>query len=211
MILVSIGYSVSNPKFSYKHTYYVAVFTELLQHSPTPREDLAELGVNPDLAKYGGTTPFDPGVSLDSPELQTFFNQMSFSKIGIFYLHHLGRLHKDLDRLAPYALLVRPDYYGNYEKSAGFPPSTMSRTFSFWSDWKKKYGPKTIVSFEAPWRHRSPWDCDPLLQETYEGGASSIGTTSTDIGHGGDAASHRNRNHGHHRPSETDIPIQRVV
>jgi hypothetical protein len=154
LVIVSVEYSVSNPRYSYTHTYYVAVFSEILKHSPAPYQDLAELGVNTNLAKYSGTTPFDPSVSLDSPELQTFFNQMSFSKIGIFYLHHLGRLHESLNRTAHYALLVRPDGpggLGNFEKSAGFPPYATSRAFRIWSDWKSKYGPGTIAAFEVLW------------------------------------------------------------
>jgi hypothetical protein len=148
LVVASVEYSVSNPKFSYKNTYYVAVFSEILQHSPAPYQDLTELGLSANLAKYSGTSPFQPSVRLDSPELQSFFDQMSFRKIGIFYLHHLGRLHESLNRTAEFASQLRPIGHGNFEKSAGFPPYSMSRAFSYWSGWKGKYGPKTITSFE---------------------------------------------------------------
>ena len=147
---VSVTYSVSNPKFSYKTTYFTAVFSELLKYSPDIHEDLAELGVNNDLARYAGASPFDQSVpQLSSPEFQTFFDRMSFTKIGIFYLHHLGRLQESLDRTAQSALLVRPDFHGNFDKSAGLPPYQKSHAFSFWSGWKSKYAPKTILSFEV--------------------------------------------------------------
>jgi hypothetical protein len=148
VVLVSAGYSVSNPTFSYKTTYYMAVFTELLKYSPTPSQDLNELGVSTNLAQYRGTTPFEPSVPRDSPEFRNFFDQMSFGKIGIFYLHHPGRLHESLNRTAELALLARPIMLGNFEKSAGLPPYERSRAFSDWSYWKRKYGPKTITSFE---------------------------------------------------------------
>lgn len=149
VVLVSIGYSASNPKYSFKQTYYVAVFTEILSHSPAPDRDMAELGMNPGLAKYSGASPFEPWVRLESQELQNFFDQMSLTKIGMFYLHHLGRLQESLNRTAEFALLVRPELIGNFEKSTGAPPYRKSRAFSFWSNWKKEYGPKTIVSLEV--------------------------------------------------------------
>jgi hypothetical protein len=115
-------------------TYYVAVFSELLKHSPDPRSDVEELGLSPDLAKYAGTHPYQPGAPMTDPAFQrAFFDRMSFGRLAGFYLRHPGRLGTSLDRSAAFALLLRPQSLGNFEKSAGLIGGTRSEAFSHWS------------------------------------------------------------------------------
>jgi len=67
LLLAPIAISLSTPKWIMKHYLYNAVFFELLQNSATPREDLQQLGLNPEFAKYRGTQIFSPGIPVEDP------------------------------------------------------------------------------------------------------------------------------------------------
>ncbi|MFN0171970.1 MAG: hypothetical protein ACKV22_36655 [Bryobacteraceae bacterium] len=128
-------------------TYYVSVFSEMLKHSPDPRADLVDLGLSPDLAKYAGTHPYQPGAPTADPEFQrTFFDHMSFGRLASFYFRHPGRLVASLDRSAAFALLLRPKTLGNFEKSAGLIGGAQSRAFSHWSTLHRLIAPQRLWS-----------------------------------------------------------------
>lgn len=124
-LLVSSAFLRAAPRGSIVDaTYYVAVFTEILPHSPTPGEDLRDLGVDPALARYARTTPYSPGVNINGPELRSgFLDRISFARILKFYLVHPGRLWAALDRSAHFALLLRPGLGVSEAPAFGkFPP-----------------------------------------------------------------------------------------
>jgi len=148
--LASIGYYFATPQGSIvKPTYYVSVFFGILLNSPTPEQDLRELGLPTSLAKYAGTIPYGPASPLNTESLQhDFFDHISFAKIGIYYLTHPSRLLKTFDRDADVALALRPEL-GNFEKASGAVPRQRARANAGWSSWKARLFPNRFLPLLA--------------------------------------------------------------
>lgn len=145
LLLGSGWYFRATPAYLGRHYVYHAVFWEMLRFSPSPEKDLAELKLDPALVKYSGTHVFDPRVPVESPELyQQFFYRISPAKITKFYLKHPIRLYQSVARTSKFALTLRPHYLGNYEKSAGFPPQTLSGSFAAWSRFRGALMPANL-------------------------------------------------------------------
>lgn len=122
-------------------SYFLSVFYAALPGSATPGQDLAELGLDPELAKYIGSAPWDPGAPKNDPAFErAFYDRMSFPKLILFHARHPIRFIGLLNKSAGYAPELRPDL-GNYEKSAGRPPRARSETFCLWSEARKRWSP----------------------------------------------------------------------
>ncbi|MEO8216168.1 MAG: hypothetical protein ABI718_03700 [Acidobacteriota bacterium] len=127
--------------------YHVAVFYELLGHSPNPSSDLRELELDGSLVQYAGTHPWSAKAPTSgNPEFKkAFTSRFRWRRLLVFYLHHPGRLIQSLDRSARAALL-RENALGNFEQDAGNPPRARSRAFAVWSHLREQYGPGHISS-----------------------------------------------------------------
>ena len=69
--------------------HYSAVFFGILAESPNPAQDLAELGLPPDLARFAGRSPYLADSGVDEPAFrQAFFARMNYGKILRFYALH---------------------------------------------------------------------------------------------------------------------------
>lgn len=145
LLAAPIAISWSTPKWIMQHYLYNAVFYELLQNSATPREDLQELGLNPEFAKYGGTNIFSPGIPAEDPAFEAaFFDRIGSGRLGLFYLRHPGRLAGVAQRAAQSAFSQRPAYLGNFEKSCGLAPRARSHSFELWSKLRESGAPRSL-------------------------------------------------------------------
>ncbi len=145
LLVASMAISLSTPKWMMKHFMYNAVFYELLQNSETPREDLRELGLNPELEKYRGTNIFSPGIPVEDPAFEAaFFDRIGSARLGLFYLRHPWRLAGVAQRAAQGAFSQRPSYLGNFEKSCGLGPRAQSQAFQLWSKLRESAAPKSL-------------------------------------------------------------------
>lgn len=124
----------STPRYMREWTYEVAIFWEILGHSPDPARDLQELNLDPSLVRYAGLHVWSPGApSLYDPEFRSsFLDRMSFRRIARFYLTHPMRAWTLFDRVARQALVGRPPL-GNYEQSTGAAPGAVSHKFDLFS------------------------------------------------------------------------------
>src|SRR5688500_9033294 len=124
----------STPRYMREWTYEVAVFWEILGHSPDPARDLQALDLDPALVRYAGLHVWSPGApSIYDPKFRSsFLDRMSFRRIARFYLTHPKRAWALFDRVAGQALVGRPPL-GNYEQSTGVPPRTLSHKFDLYS------------------------------------------------------------------------------
>jgi hypothetical protein len=139
-------YRVAPRDITVKPTLYLSLFYEILPYSPSPRQDLIELGLDPQLVKYSGTRPWADAAPIDEPAFQrSFFDKISFAKMIRFHLAHPIRLLETLDRCARYAPALRPEV-GNYEKSEGRFPWAESHSFNLWSSLRQKYSPGSLSS-----------------------------------------------------------------
>lgn len=114
---------------------YHKVFMELLPDSPNPGQDLADLGLDPAWTTAIGKIAYPPSSPFhDAAFRAAFLERFSYARLVRFYLTHPERLSSAIRRGGLPALRLRHPRFGNFERSAGFPPGAQTRSFAWWSD-----------------------------------------------------------------------------
>ena len=153
-----------SPDFFRRQNLYNSVFHELLPHSPSPRADLEELGLDPELVRWSGTDAFAKGTGMEEPELvENFHGRISQRHLLAFYLRHPMRLASLLVRAASKALPMRPAELGTRVAADGFPERSPAGGHAAWSDLKASLAPAAlpviglVIAFGllSPWLFRS--------------------------------------------------------
>jgi hypothetical protein len=118
---------------------YDMVFSGILPESEDARSDLKALGLDPNYARYSGTLPWSPGTGVADGTLVNALqaNVSSFSLME-FYLMRPARMWRHLQARFPAALSLRPEFCGNFDKSAGRPPGARSNAFALWSGFHER-------------------------------------------------------------------------
>jgi hypothetical protein len=114
---------------------YGAVFLELLPNSPSPAEDLHDIGLDPAWARFAGQAAFPPEFPGEA------FDRLAYGRLVRFYLAHPSRLASLVRRAAPSAFDLRPPALGNFERSTGAPARAKSTSFAFWSGLRSRLAP----------------------------------------------------------------------
>jgi len=113
---------------------YNHMFLAILPESRIPSADLQAFGLEPALAKYSGTGAWSPGSAFhDLVESGVIGNQITHRAIARFYLQHPARIWRHARTLLPIAFSLRPEWCGNFERSAGRPPGARGTAFTLWS------------------------------------------------------------------------------
>jgi len=113
---------------------YNVIFFAILPASPNPRADLKALGLNPEYARYSGTVAWSPGTGVaDGNLVNAIEADVSSFKLMAFYLKRPGRMWQRMAALLPAALSLRPEFCGNFDRSAGRPPGARSYAIALWS------------------------------------------------------------------------------
>lgn len=147
LLLGSLAMYVFAPKQLKEINLYQTVFYGVLKDSPTPEQDLEDLGLPKELAVLAGTNFFTPDTPIPQrdPRLyELFYDRMSHGKIALFYLSHPGRLLAKLEVAAENGMTIRPYYLGTYEKNEGMPRGAIASKFGLWSEWKRTLLPNTL-------------------------------------------------------------------
>jgi hypothetical protein len=147
LLLFSVGIYMTAPKELRVINQYQSVFYGILKDSPTPEQDLRDLGLDPKLAVLANTNYFTPNTPIpqQSEELKRdFYSHISHGKIAMFYVKHPARYWNKLQVTAHNAMNLRPSYLGNYEKAEGLEPGKISSTYSTWSSFKNHVLPHTL-------------------------------------------------------------------
>lgn len=136
----SVWYGRHTPYTLREATIFQVVFDDLLTHSAAPATDAAELRLDPDWVKYTGSNPYAP----DSPLLDSRFrmrllHQTGYRQILRFYVRHPKRLVERIERASLQAWSLRPAF-GNFERSAEHPESSLATQFSLWSRIRGRLG-----------------------------------------------------------------------
>jgi len=133
---LAVWYYSQTPRIGIRYVgLFHTVFHELLQNSPDPGRDMAELGIDPELGRYIGMHAYMKGAPIEDPEFRVrFFDRFGYARLMAFYLRHPARLADRLERAAPAAFRLRPKYLGNFEKVTGAAPRAKSTRFALWSD-----------------------------------------------------------------------------
>jgi hypothetical protein len=125
---------------------YDTLFREILPQSADPARDLAELGLDPSLARHAGRSPYPP----DSPFHDPAFRAQVFPRYGYgsmlrFYARHPRRLATLLSRGARSAFHLRAVGLGNFPEDSGHPARSQSDRFGAWSAARGRLGAGSAV------------------------------------------------------------------
>ncbi len=130
----SLGYLRATPPAISEVARYHKVFMELLPNSPSPEQDLADLGLDPAWASASGQIAYRPTSPFADPAFRAaFLERFRYARLVRFYLTHPGRLASTLSRGGREALRLRHPRFGNLEHRPGVAPGEKSRAFSVWS------------------------------------------------------------------------------
>ena len=140
---------------------YDMVFSAILVESKDPRADLRVLGLDPDLARYAGTGAWTAGTVFPKLAASGVLGaNVTIFTVERFYLRRPARLWRHLKAALPKITFVRPEWYGNFEPSAGVPPAALSQRFNLWSGFHEHVLPrfsKWIVLALAAWPPVALW------------------------------------------------------
>ncbi len=126
---------------------YQTVFYGILKDSPDPAGDLRELGLNPEYKVLAGTNYFmtDYPIDIRTPGFKKEIDDnINHLKIAGFYLQHPGRLLDKLQIAASKGFTLKQGF-GNYEKYPGVSYKTTADILSYWSDFKLRMLPHTLL------------------------------------------------------------------
>ncbi len=124
---------------------YNSVFNGILVDSPTPREDLIALGLNPELARHAGTTAFQPeSPRFDATLMSDFRRNVTVGRIAAFYVSHPLRLAAALNRTVARSFDTRPPQLGNLPRDAGRPEGASSGAWAMWSTFRAAALPRSL-------------------------------------------------------------------
>ena len=142
LCLVSAVSFRRTPDWYRRLALYDAVFRQLLPDSATPGRDLAELGLDPALARATNANPYGPDSPLNDPAFAgAVFPTLRYRTILAFYLRHPERLFSLVERGAPSGFRARPLVLANYARDSGRPPGARTTHFAWWSDLKLRLAP----------------------------------------------------------------------
>jgi len=147
LCVFAVWYGRRTPMALREAALYQVVFYEVLPRSPSPAEDAAELGLDPEWLKYSGTDAFRPDAPLLDPAFRTrFLASVGYRKIALFYARHPRRFAERLHRASAKMWSLRPSY-GNLEKSDAHPARTLTDRFAAWSRLRLRlFGPHALAS-----------------------------------------------------------------
>jgi len=132
--------------FAYFHTpkgyanppLFTIIFVALLPTAENPSRELRELGLDDSFLRYSGIDAYAPGSSpmADGKWSDKFGETTSYGRLGLFYLRHPWRAAQVLGLGLDEGTYQRPPNIGNFDKTAGYPPSAKSYRFPLWSSLK---------------------------------------------------------------------------
>jgi hypothetical protein len=134
VILAGIANLVTVPKSLKIAATYNVLFMSIVPESKTPDADLNALGLDPELVKFSGTGAWTPRTAMyDLARTGALGDRVTPGTVARFYLARPARMWRHARIMLPIAFLLRPEWCGNYERSAGHPPGARSYSFSLWS------------------------------------------------------------------------------
>ena len=148
------------PIYGRQANSYGMVFSGILGDSKTPEADLRALGLDPQLAKYAGTGAWSAGTFFPQMAASGVLKRVNTFTVLRFYLVRPARMWRRLHGLLPQITFLRWHGYGNFEPSAGLPPSAQSRAFALWSGFHENILPhlnKWMVFALAGWPLFAVW------------------------------------------------------
>lgn len=121
----------------------------VLMVSEDPSEAVAEFGIDSQYSILDSTIYFDKYPEIDPEDellQEDFYPYFNVVTVLGYYLKHPADLVNLLKMSAKNAYQIRPSL-GNYEKSTGVAPNTLTQTFALYSNLKNSLAPRTLGYF----------------------------------------------------------------
>lgn len=132
---------------------YNQIFLAILPDSKTPAADLQSLGIDPRYASYSGTGAWSEHTAFGELVANGSLQQIRLLDITEYYVRNPAHLWRRLKSLARVGYSLRPEWCGNYERSAGYPPGARSNSFALWSTFHERilgrFGSLILISLAA--------------------------------------------------------------
>jgi hypothetical protein len=154
---------------------YGMIFAAILPESHDPGADLRTLGLDPELVRYTGTGAWSAGTGFPELVMTPAFRAITSFTVARFYLLRPARMWRRTKAVLPKITFMRPEWYGNFEPSAGVPPAALSRAFTLWSGFHEHILPafsKLLLFGLGGWPMAALWrwrrERDPLQRRRIE-------------------------------------------
>lgn len=136
IVAFSFYYYAGAPVWMNQVNNYQSLFFGVLKDSPTPEQDLKEMGISEKYLPLANTHGYQDHGEFDiySDEFQKeVYDKSSFPQILKFYIVHPQRFLDKLILSAENSVEIRPSYLGNFEAGAGMERLSFTNRFSLWS------------------------------------------------------------------------------
>lgn len=149
LIFYPLEMSITHGAMS-KDTQYNSVFYGVLKDSKNPRQDLIDMGLNPDMAVEAGKHAYEdekeyvkyiPRTEITEKE---FYSKMSNGKLFKFYLTHPSRLIQGMEYTATHAFFTGTSL-GKYSRQYSKEPIREFNRFTYWSQFREDFLPKKLL------------------------------------------------------------------
>ena len=143
LCVLGVWYLREAPPMLRVQSAYIEIFMDMLPNSPTPREDLIEMGLNPDYAAFSGTTPYQVDSPMRDAKFSAEFAAATNSlTIPWFYAKHPRRSYGLCVRCMTHAFTTRVPRLGYYEAETGRPPRAQAP--GLWSNVRERLFPRSV-------------------------------------------------------------------
>jgi hypothetical protein len=118
---------------------YNVLFMAILPESKTPAADLAWFHLDPQLERYSGTGAWTPETAFGELFRRGILDhEVTPAAVARFWLLHPIRIWRRAKAVLPIAFSLRPEWCGNFDRSAGYYPGARSSAFSLWSQFHER-------------------------------------------------------------------------
>ena len=174
-----VSIRTSSPGNAWADTYD-QIFMAILPESKDPAADLRYLGIDPRFATYTGTGAFTPRTAIQELVGNGVIGaRVTPVTVAGFYLRHPLRMWRRAKAFLPIAFSLRPEWCGNFEQAAGYPPGARSTAFALWSGFHERFlapagKPVLILLLAAPFAAMIGWKRMPARRLPIEFGGPLI-------------------------------------
>lgn len=140
MLVTSIYYFISVPKWMNDVNQYHSLFYGVLKDSSHPKEDLQDLGIDEKYLTLQNTHGYmdHKGYDIYSEDFRKeVYEKATPFKISLYYLTHPSRLLEKMEIAARSSTIIRPPYLGNYTKEDDDEVLKFDKRFSWWESLRK--------------------------------------------------------------------------
>jgi hypothetical protein len=145
---------------------YDQIFMAILPDSKDPATDLRAFGLEARYATYSGTGAWTPRTAFPELAANGALGRIARTGIAAFYLRHPSRMWRRAKAFLPVAFSLRPEWCGNFEQAAGYPPGAKTHAFALWSGFHERFlapvgKPILILLMAAPFAAIIVWKRTP--------------------------------------------------